>query len=372
LGCVGAIAQTSFRNEIADRYVAAFTSNGSTSYIENLETKVGTFNWAGHVLPITINDGGRAHTFVCSPLVGYVDYTLEEFTRFPNQSIVPVLKAIVRSVGMGLSLADANRIVHVNNWMVSTNLPFDLDPKEASSNTQALVRQFPEHILAIRSLNREHSGDFMRSLDDAGWLLVPSRQVYLVQDVLNESLSRRDSKNDQQVFEATHLTYEELQTMSERDAQGMARRYEQLYLEKYSRLNPAFTAQFIKLTHSLGMIRYLVFRDPNGEIVSFGGMYHCGAHATMPLMGYDTRAAQQLGLYRLACHAGSLYAARNALQLNMSSGAATYKRTRGAKPEIEYTAYYVRHLPGKRRLPFQVLNAIANRVGVPVLRRYEL
>jgi hypothetical protein len=360
------------RNEMAKNYVGAFASSGSRNYIRNLETQVQPYRWGQHVMPMTINNGATAQTFVCSPLVGYLDYTREELSRFPNQAFAFALHGIVNCVGTVLSLSDLNRIVHINNWMMSTNLPIDLAPELAVTQTQKLQADFPTHVLAMRSLNWRHSSRLMSALLAAGWFFLPSRQIYLVDDVSKQSLTRRDSKNDHKVWLTKNLDYQELNEISQADAERIALLYEYLYLEKYSRLNPIFTPEFVKLTHNLGLVKYLAFRDNQGIIQSFGGLHQMGDHATMPMMGYNTKAAQELGLYRLTCHAGSLYAAKHGLRLNMSSGAAKYKRTRGATPEMEFTAYYLGHLPALRRLPVQALRLVANSIGIPVLRRYEL
>jgi hypothetical protein len=360
------------RNTMTHRYVTAFAEHGSHVFIKNLGTQVRTHQWGKQIVPLTINDNQAAETFVCSPSVAYVDYVKEELPRLPNQSLTQILKLVVNCVAVLLSMAKVNKIVHINNWMISTNLPANLEAGLAAAQTRSLTETFPDYFLAMRSLNWQHSAELMNALVDAGWLLLPSRQVYLVDDVARESLTRRDSRNDQKIWSAMGLTYEELADMSDDDAVRITRLYEMLYLEKYSRLNPAFGPEFIKLTHHIGMIKYLVLRDQKGVIQGFGGFTHLGKNGTMPLMGYDTTATRELGLYRLVCHAGSLYAARHDLQLNMSSGAAKYKMTRGAKPKLEYTAYYMRHLAAYRRLPFHALRLAATRIGIPILRRYEL
>ncbi len=55
-----------------------------------------------------------------------------------------------------------------------------------------------------------------------------------------------------------------------------------LYLEKYSFLNPAYTADFIQMSHEIGMIRYLVHRDQDGVIQSFVGMHRLAGHVATP------------------------------------------------------------------------------------------
>lgn len=129
----------------------------------------------------------------------------------------------------------------------------------------------PNHMLAMRSLNRRHSAGLMDSLQPAGWVMLPSRQIYLVADVAKQSLSRRDSKNDQKVWRDTHLDYQELAQISAADADRSAALDRLLYINKYSTMNPAFTPAFVQLTHDLGLIKYLVFRARSGLIQVFLG-----------------------------------------------------------------------------------------------------
>lgn len=360
------------RNEIASHYVTAFKAHGSRCFIANLETQVDVMAWGDISIPITINQGSDIDTFVCSPLTTYISYTREELRRLPDQTLVPLLQGVVSCMAGLLSMANVNRIVHFNNWMLSTNLPAELDPGQSASQTTEMMSRFPTHILAMRSLTRRQNGPLMQALENCGWAMIPSRQIYLVGDVTRDSLSRRDARNDHRVFQATALHYEEASDISADDARRIADLYECLYLKKYSYLNPEFTAAFVQMTHAIGMIRYLLLRDNKGHIMGFGGFYRAGNHATMPLMGYDTAAPKDLNLYRLVCHVGSLYAAKNSLELNMSSGASRYKITRGGQPEMEFTAYYFKHLPLARRLPMQTLKHVGDKIGIPILRRYEL
>lgn len=360
------------QNEIAKSFVEAFERHGSTTFISNLVADVSLHQWGEHLVPLTCNSGETGSAFSCSPRIAYIDYTKEELGRFPNRALVPLLHIIVNAVGMSLRKSNLDYIVHINNWMMSTNLPVGLDPRDVEQQTQDLVAKFPGHILAVRSLTHAHSGPLLNSLTKNNWILLPSRQVFLVDNVLTDSMPRRDVQNDQKLWDRSAFTYHELDNMCDADAQRISELYALLYLEKYSHINPAYTARFVKMTHEIGMIRYLVLRDETGCIQGFGGMVEVGNHATMPLIGYDTGLSRSLGLYRLVCHAGSLYAARHQLRFNMSSGAAAYKMTRGATPEMEFTAFYIGHLPLMRRIPFVILRAIGNKVAIPLMRRYQL
>lgn len=359
-------------NRTARDYVAAFAQRGAATFIANLDTSLHLHRWGDHDLPVTVNDGTASATFVCSPRVGYIDYPLEELAHFPNPQVAPLLRCIVRGVGSVLSLCDAERIVHINNWMMSTNLSISLDPALVRKQTDDLAAKHPAHLLAMRSLTRRYNAPLMDSLEAAGWALLPSRQVFLIADFARECMPRRDFKRDEALWRRGDYRYEELSAMGPDDAARIVALYNMLYLDKYSRLNPAYTPEFVVLTHQIGLIRYLVLRDQAGTIQGFGGMYRAGPYATMPLLGYNTAEAQDRGLYRLSFHAGTRYALDRQLQFNMSSGATGFKRNRGATAEMEFTAYYLRHLPWSRRVPFMLLRTIANQIGMPLLRTYEL
>jgi hypothetical protein len=360
------------RNAQARAYVEAFARGGASHYIANLETTVALHRWGAHDLPLTINDGARGKTFVCSPRVGYVDYPLEELAHFPNRALVPVLRAMIAGVAKVVAPADLDRVVHINNWMMSTNLPVALDGAHAVVQTDELTAGYPTHLLAIRSLTRRHSGALIDALVAAGWVLLPSRQVFLVDDVARESFPRRDTRRDERLWQLGTVRCETPEMLTGDDANRIVALYDRLYLQKYSLLNPHYTPAFVLLTHRIGMIRYLLLRDNHGTIQGFGGMHAAGGHATMPLIGYDTAVAQEQGLYRLTFHAGSRHAAHHSLKFNMSSGAGAFKLNRGAKAEMEFNAYFVRHLPRIRQNSFRVLQAIATKVGMPILRKYAL
>lgn len=359
------------RNEMARAYVAALRRDGSRAYVANLETAVELMDWGGHLLPVTVNDA-EAETFVCSPRVGWIDYTREELARFPDPRLVPLLRPILAAGAAALSVAGSGRIVHVNNWMMSTNLPVPIDPALVRQETQGLVERFPGHILAMRSLTRRWSGPLMEALNGAGWVMVPARQVFLVDDVARDSLPRRDTRNDERLWRQSALRLDEPDEIGEAEAERIADLYARLYLHKYSRLNPAYTARFVRMSRAVGLIRYLLLRDGDGTILGFGGLHRVGRFATMPLIGYDTGRPRDLGLYRLVCHAGTRHAAHHGLALNMSSGVGPTKLTRGATAEIEYTAFHLRHLARRRRAAFAAVRQVANRIGIPILRRYRL
>ena len=72
------------------------------------------------------------------------------------------------------------------------------------------------------------------------------------------------------------------------DAERIAQLYAMLYLEKYSALNPAFTARWVIETARAGLIHYRCARDADGVIMAVSGSLRRGDVLTPPVVGYDT------------------------------------------------------------------------------------
>jgi len=62
---------------------------------------------------------------------------------------------------------------------------------------------------------------------------------------------------------------------------------------------------------------------------------------------------------------------RNAV-LNLSAGAAHFKRLRGGEPTIEYSAVLSRHLPVATRRTLRALGVLTTRLGIPIMKRFKL
>src|SRR6202035_672140 len=135
------------------------------------------------VVPITINAGEPTGTYVCSPHTAYVRYAREEIATLPTRSFDAPLRALLAVVGRLLEVARIDDIVHINNWMLSTNLNGGLVIRAPAAFARDLTDEFPRSIIAIRSLNAWSDRVLMDALTAAGWHLLPSRQVYVIDDL---------------------------------------------------------------------------------------------------------------------------------------------------------------------------------------------
>ncbi len=221
-------------------------------------------------------------------------------------------------------------------------------------------------------MNEAWTPDWIAELTAAGFLLIPSRQVYLYSDIATLPTRFRNLQIDLRLLQTTGLRQCDGSSFQAADWSRAEKLYGQLYLEKYSHLNPAYRAGFIEAWHRAGLLKVTGSRDHRGLVQAVVGTFEREGVVTAPIVGYDTDLPQTLGLYRLLMAAVLKYAADEGKRVNLSAGAAQFKRLRGGVPAIEYSAVLVSHLPKRRQRAIRVLRALTQRVGVPLMRRYKL
>src|SRR5262249_16806996 len=156
-------------------------------------------------------------------------------------------------------------------------------------------------------------------------LLLPSRQVYLYSDIPRLARCQPNLKVDLKLLRRTPL--QRCGEIRGGDYARIEQLYAMLYLQKYSRLNPAYRASFIEAWHRAGLLRLTGFRDSAGTLQAIVGTFERAGVVTAPVVGYDTGLPQKLGLYRLLMAAVLNYAADTGQRVNLSAGAAHFKRT---------------------------------------------
>jgi hypothetical protein len=353
-------------------YVEGFARDGSRRYISNLQTRVLVLRDGKTVLPATVNDAEYDNAWVCSPYTAYAVYSKEEMHLLPGRALRRGLAGLADGMGAVLKAVRINRMVQVNNWMLSTNLFPGGAPPAIAGMTRALAAACPDHYICFRSINTWDGRETSAAFRSAGYKLVASRQVYVYERLSETWRTRSNAKHDLRLLRRSPYTVVRGEDFTDADFPRMAELYGMLYLDKYSRHNPAFTADFMRLARRSGVVRFLGLRGPSGVLDGVLGLYGVDGTTTAPVVGYDTTRDQQLGLYRLLMTLVFATALEEGLDVNLSSGAASFKRLRGGQPFIEYSAIYDRHLSPARRLGVTALAAPVNGIGVPLMRRLRL
>lgn len=355
--------------DYARRYLLPFVRHGPSTYIANVHrTALYVLRVDDAILPVTATDFHPANSYVCSPFTHYVSYARDELVNLDNRPLEALLRALFVPFGWYLRRAQLDRVVYVNNWLLSTNLYPTLRPEQITAALSHLIDAFPDRAVVFRSVDAAHNPVVHRTLRDAGCRMVFSRSVYY-QDVATPHVQRRHNyRLDAKHLERTAYEIVDGADLPPADADRLVELYDALYLDKYSRYNPQFTPTFLRLAMAEGLLTIRALRR-DGRIDGVLGYFERRGILTPPLFGYDTRLPRSLGLYRLLSALTAREAQRRGDIVHFSAGVGPFKRARGGIPSVEYNAVYDAHLGPARRRPWALLETMMDRAIVPVIRR---
>lgn len=350
----------------SERAYFEMMARGVSGHVANVDTQWLALTSGGRVLPVTVSNGAPGDSYVCTPRAAYVDYARAELSivRVPG---APLLDRLIGGVGALLSAARVDRIVNIDNWLLSTNLHGEWSGADLPVIRELLTRLYPDHVLAIRSVDDWSQPALAATARADGWVMVPSRQIWVLDNLAAAWRPRNQFGNDRRLVARSRLAIEPARAD---DAERIADLYRQLYVGKYSVLNPIFTPDYIAGTMASGLIRYRVARDRSGHPLAVAGLMARGGIATPPIVGYDRAAPKSAGLYRIASWMFMNDAMERGLRLHGSAGAADFKRLRGATGVIEYWAMQVDHLSSARQVAIRAFAALLERAVVPMMRRH--
>ncbi|MCF6443736.1 GNAT family N-acetyltransferase [Nereida sp. MMG025] len=350
------------------RFVTMCQAAPVTQFVENLQTKVHQWTVNDLDLPVTITV--KPTCYICSPSVAYIDYAKHETRHFVQHPLLRgLLAALITCLAFVVRLSGLDRQVQLNNWLLSTNpVPF-IDAPTAHALRDRHLKTFPNHALVIRSLNQMADSRTIEALCDIGFCLLPARQIYIGPP---EGKLTKSAREDRRKLAKTQYDLVENDAFEVGDYARAAELYEMLYIDKYTALNPQYTALYIQQMHRSGLMRLMGLRDKDGQLVAVTGMFQNGKTLTQPIVGYDTKRPKSDGLYRMIMALAQDVAHKEHLFFNISAGAADFKRRRGAVPTIEFTAVYVAHLPLGQRVCVWLMSKVLWGIGIPVMKRFGL
>jgi hypothetical protein len=283
-----------------------------------------------------------------------------------------MLDALLRLGYPLIRAAQLDRQVQINNWLLATNPIPDVTLEALRTTTQAIAREHPGHVVVWRSLNDFSDRDAIEIFRQAGYRMYPARQIYMFDCRNAEPKLGRDERRDRALLENGDFKPVASAEFGEDDYVRAQVLYQHLYLEKYTWLNPQYTAAFMKSARVNGILEFRGLRAKNGQLAGVIAFFDCGRTMTAPIVGYDATVPQAKGLYRMLMALASKRARERKMLYNMSAGAASFKRNRGGIAALEYSAIYNAALAPKNRLAALLVRKILQWVGIPVLRSFEL
>ncbi len=353
----------------ARRYLLPMTRDGAQKYIRNVHnTELMVAKIEDVILPISVTDFHPENTYTCSPYSHYISYGgFEEVERLKNPLAEFFIKLILHPLAWYFRHTDFDRVVYINNWLLSTNLYPSITATQLEVLTEALPKWFPDRAIVFRSVDEFRNPHVSDILQKNGYELALSRQVWYMNPV--DTKKTRQYKEDARVLR--HHGYEILngKNFGDDEIRRAVELYNMLYIEKYSHYNPQFTEDFLKLARDEGIL-FLRGLKRDGKLNGVMGFFVRNGLMTQPLFGYDTTLPQEEGLYRLL----TLVTLQEGLQKNLvvhaSGGVGKFKKMRGGKSVIEYNAVYHQHLPASRQRPWKIIKAIS-KFAIPFFQKND-
>jgi len=359
-------------NDKSQKYSAPFIQFPSNQWILNTETTMTTEEIGGFIFPVTLNETEYESSYVCSPYNALVTYSQDELVKIKNRPMRLFLSLLLKAMGGLFRWGEINKNLCVNNFLLSTNPYPDWQGEGAKEHLNKCLSQYPNHTIAYRSLNNHTNEALIQNLTNLGFILVPSRQVYIFDFKLCDFKSRNNTQNDRRALAKSEYKLVMHEEICESDYPNIVSLYNKLYLDKYSQHNPQFSLKLIAYWHKHKLLTMFGLRDSQGDLQGIIGIFESEKVITAPLVGYNTDLPNQNALYRILIYLILDYSEKKGHCLNLSSGASDFKILRGGQPFIEYSALYVKHLPFYRRLTWKVVNGLLRTLFVPLVKRYKL
>lgn len=339
----------------ATRFLTSMVKNGAVSYIDNANVRMEALMIDGKLLPLVISERIEGNSNVCSAYAHYIEYAFHELAGRYRRVPAGLLKAPRSLLGALLRSGSIDRIVFVNNWLLTTNPRHGLSSAQIAALTAYLPRRYPDSAIVFRSINPLTDRPGLDALRTNGYELIPSRRVYILDTRDARYLGHRDIKRDLGKLRKTCYSIVDIPEAIASHVKRMAVLYRDLYLGKYSPLNPQYNADYFTLTLKEGFLTYRAFVE-DGRLDAFVSYFVEDELMTSSLLAHDRNRPRTSALYRLTFALLIEEAAKRKVPLNMSAGAGDFKLFRGAQLVQESDAVYDRHLPIARRLPWVTVN----------------
>ncbi|KAB2335818.1 hypothetical protein [Bacillus mesophilum] len=365
-------------NEIANgAYVRGFfehlVKDGVQHYIENVKTELFFIRIDTLLLPITKNEQQYENSYVCSPYTHYISYAKEELWELGNKHLEKFFEKMISILGFFLRKGSFNKVVIVNNWLLSTNLYSNqLTSKQIKEITACLTKTFPEHTIMFRSLNNRLHRSMMSDFLKEGYEKIMSRSVYLLDEDTQRNFTQKEKKllrQDAALFKKHEIKAVETLSSLEEASSYAHKLYSQLYIHKYSVHNPQFNMRFFTEAMKKNLLQFKWIK--NEDVVGVIGYFTVHSVFTTPILGYCTEKGRQLGLYRMLSYMITKEIIDHGYTGHRSAGASEFKRKRGAKQYIEYNVIYQEHLPLSRKWPWLLVKWVMDRVVEPMALKRE-
>lgn len=354
----------------AKEFLEPLIAHGASHFVDNVNAKMAVLIVDNIALPLTINESSSCDSsYVSSPYSQYVSYAPIVSKKIENKFLRFSFDMSLKLYGWLMRLGEIDKVVIVNNWLLSTNPYPKLDTPTVKKIGDFLKKLFPKHAIVFRSINQQTCQECYEALIKNGYDFIVSKYIYITDGADSDIFKTRIFKSDLNFVRNCPYRLAPLDEIQEREISTLHGLYKALYVEKYSQYNPQYNVNFFKLMFKLKTLNFLIAKQDE-ELEGLAVYYFFDGKMISPVFGYDPTNSEKKGIYRYLSTALLLEAQKNRAIFNQSAGGSFFKKIRRAKGDMEYTAVDGSHLPYYRRIPWKLLSMILNTLGRPVMEKY--
>lgn len=353
--------------DMIDRLVAATARRSSRALVANVTTTLGRLDVDGLCVPVAVNDAEYDNSTINSEYAGLTVSAQQELAHAPAGWRRAQARLLLTFATPILRLFSIDRIVRFYPGVLNLETPPNVSEAFVKAATAAAVAAYPGHTVKWTMLNPTLDAGTLEALRAAGYLIRIARPSYILRagSRPNKNLPHSANKYRRRSGHVLEL----LETGDDGIYARIAQLYALINLRPGRTDNPAITATGFRELHRAGAIRLCVARESATGAINACCMYVARNGVMSPrFIAYDPDDPLGHEHYVGIASTLNLEALRNGWAVRLGYGGARAKRNRGAEEQIDYSAYYVDHLPWARRLVWRMLNAIVNRQGEPIIR----
>jgi len=342
------------------QYFWTILKDWTNKYIKNIDVviKIIEVNWT--LIPLSIwNNKDNCYT---TSMSWTFKYLLLELKLLDNKFFKLIVYLLSQFLFFLIKKSRLDNIIFVNNLLLSTNLYPKLSKQDFTEIKNFLLEKFPAHSILYRSIN-DLDTYYMDSLNEIWFERLISRQIFISEkEILSEYLKIRDVKNDRNIFEKWEYKFETKNNYSDKELKEILDCYDNLYINKYTDLNPQFTVDFIKNISKNDSFSLNILKNED-DIKAVFWYYKISDVITTPIFWYIEE-----NLYRQISYLLLINTLKTAKILNQSSWVWRFKMNRWAKKYIEYSLIYYKNLPFFKRIIWDFIIFISKTIWEPIFK----
>lgn len=355
-------------------YFAPLIKKGVKLHIENVNVEQVILVYGTELIPMSIaQQKKKPQAYVASNIGQYFDYPIEEFQRFDivkgwKKAFSILSLRVLRKLSSALKIDEC---VFINSFLLSSNL-CPKNYEEIPKLMTYLKNKYPDKCFVFKGVSPEYNEKLFIDLSRSKFKPVFSRELYFISKTDVKYQKKRAFIRDRKHAEKrTDILWNSNDKLDRNQKSQFLKFYEDLYIGKYSNLNPKYTNEFLNNIAEGGFFRIGSLKKKN-NFLGAQVLFQRDGMITTPFIGYDRDLPQEMGIYRILNYYLMDKANKSELNLNLSSGAAEFKKQRGGVSGIEYNMVFVDHLHFLRKLPWIILGFIGRRFVIPNLSKVRL